>query len=165
MKFPLKLLLLFVLALSTSCLQTQKISQGINIDQSVAIPKKLAVDYANSYEELNKAPDFQAKFTEQEITVQRDSSWIRGYDSMSGSFSYADLILVPENVLMPTPPHLTQAALIHKDSLNAKDLYHMGNTLNTKHMIYVWVNYKQNTNQQKFHKFLSALVSLGVKTQ
>ncbi len=162
-----KILILTLICLTTSCtmgVHSQNLSQRINVDTSVSIPKNLALDFANSYATRSIAADFTATFTDKYIIINRESCFSKGYGDIRNARNvYSDLVLYPEKYSIHSTLFFTQASLIHKDTLNASDLYRARNMLHTKHILYCWGEYTEKVNQKDFHKFLSALVSLGVQ--
>ena len=158
--------LLLMVFISSCAIQSQQLSDRIDVASSSSIPQSLALSFVNSYDELNIIPDYQADFKAKEVIINRKLNLIRAYAALNNkAFNYSDLVLIPEKVSINNALHFTQAALIHKDSLKAADLYIFENSLNSKYMIYCWSEYTDKVNQKDFDKFLSALISLGVQTK
>ena len=162
-KALLLLPLLFISCIGTG-VQMQQHSTPIVIDKATAIPQNMALDYARSYNRFNGSLFHKAEFQTSYVTVNREGSLFRGFDAIKNKdFNYTDLVLFPDTIHLPNNDSWTRVSLIHKDKLNAPDLYTSWGAIEFEYCIYVWTKKSHQMTPKNFQKFLNALVSLGVQ--
>ena len=176
-----KLIFIFALSLITffcSCinLNSKQTVQLVNIDQSVSIPKTLALSYANKLDTLNASPYWKAHFKENHLVINRDTIWGEDLEAIHNkNYLYKDLVLIAETISVDGTAlgqnlkvQSYSIALIHQTDLHSPDLYRYLSRLGDKFLrpkkcLYAWSVKTDDLPDKQFKKFLSALVSLGVQ--
>ena len=157
-----------------SCISvdSKRVVHQINIDTSVQIPKELAVKFANEMAGQCQRPgpaSWKANFYEDYAVLNREDYFMGPPPFSNKKVLYSDLAVLTEVTSPSTESHkFHNLVLVEKNKLNKSDFYVdrvfvKKKMLNDKYCLYTWTGRTLPDVENKYKKFISALISLGVE--